>query len=285
MPRKHNIIIVGNGLFGSVAAALCVAHGHTVTVISEKRKYEASPASGCVLAPSWLSSLGKEEVANAMSVLGSLYTLHPLEFHTNLLKTFKAQRVHTADVLRKPDIDGQVTRVGDGAVHYNDSKGGYNISLPLRGTVLVAAGIWCGELLKDLPPIRGLYGASLRIPGQLEHPKLNVYAPYRQAVGFNMDRKSIWFGDGTALIQKTWERDEYERLRATAKRARDMVRGKVGQPPLDAKPTIGARPYVEGHKAGYLQQVSPKTWVSTGGAKNGTVLAAHQAYHFLKGLK
>ena len=49
--------------------------------------------------------------------------------------------------------------------------------------------------------------------------------------------------------------------------------------------TVGARPYVEGHKAGYFQQVSPKTWVSTGGAKNGTILAAAQALAFVQGLK
>ena len=280
MPRKHNIIIVGNGLFGSVAAALAESQGHTVTLISESRKYEASPASGCVLAPSWLSSLPKADVANAMSVLGSLYKLHPLEFQTNLFKTFKAQRVHTADVLRKPDFNLKVTEVGDGVVKAVDNLGGVHT---YKGAVLVAAGIWCGELLRDLPPIRGLYGASLRVTGQLPHPKLNVYAPYRQAVAFNMDKKSIWVGDGTALIQKTWEPEVDARVLKTQQRAKVMV-GHA----LDAKGKVkviaGARPYVEGHKAGYLQRVSPKTWVSTGGAKNGTVLAAHQAYQFLKSL-
>lgn len=275
MTRKHNIIIVGAGLFGNVAAALARAHGHTVTVVGERRPYEASPASGCVLAPSWLSSLDKAAVADAMSVLGGLYTLHPLEFRTNLLKTFKAQRVHTPDVLKKPDVQGQVTQVGDGVVKYLDQDGKVQT---LRGTVLVAAGIWCGELLKDLPPIRGLYGASLRAPGQLDQPRINVYAPYRQAVAFNMDKKTVWFGDGTALIAKTWDAEERERVVSTRARAASM----------GIKPgthVMGARPYVEGHKAGYFEQLSPKLYVSTGGAKNGTVLAGYQALQFVKGLK
>lgn len=278
MPRKHNIIVVGAGLFGCAAAALARAECHTVTVIGEPRKYEASPASGCVLAPSWLSSLDKGDVATAMSVLGELYPLHDLEFNTNLLKTFKAKRVHTADVLQKPDIQGKVTTVGDGVVTYLSPDG---TQATLRGTVLVAAGIWCGELLKDLPPIRGLYGASLRLQGQLEAPQISVYAPYRQAVGFNMDKRSIWFGDGTALTKKTWELDQVARVSKTLSRAHVMA--------PNVKPTYkmhaGARPYVEGHKPGYLQQVTPRTWVSTGGAKNGTVLAGLQAYQFLKGLK
>lgn len=272
---KKNIIIVGAGLFGNVAAALARAHGHTVTVVAERRAYEASPASGCVLAPSWLSSLEKSAVADSMAVLGELYKLHSLEFQTNLVKTFKAQRVHTPDVLKTPDVQGRVSSVGDGVVKYVDVDGGERT---LRGIVLVAAGIWCGELIPGLPAMKGLYGASLRAPGQLEHPRIHVYAPYRQAVAFNLDKKTVWFGDGTALIARTWDTSERERVSKTRARAAAM----------DIRPgthIIGARPYVEGHKAGYFKQISPKLYVTTGGAKNGTVLAAWQALQFIKGLK
>jgi hypothetical protein len=48
------------------------------------------------------------------------------------------------------------------------------------------------------------------------------------------------------------------------------------------KVSVGARPYVVGNKVGYFEQARPRLWVSTGGAKNGTVLAAWQAYRFLK---
>lgn len=274
MARKHNIIVVGNGLFGSIAATYARAEGHNVTVVAERRKYEASAASGCVLAPSWMSSLDKDTVADSMALLSYLYDVHDVEFQTNLLAKFKAKRVVPADILLKPDVAARVTSVGDGVVKY---EGG-----TLRGDVLVAAGIWCGELLSGLPPIRGLYGASLRISGQLACPQINVYAPYRQAVGFNMDKKSIWFGDGTALIAKTWMAEEDTRKAKSFDRAKEMFPGASA---LGVRSTSGARPYVEGHKAGYFQQVSPKTWVSTGGAKNGTILAAAQALAFVQGLK
>lgn len=277
---KKNVIIVGNGLFGSVAATLARAEGHNVTVVSEKRPYEASPASGCVLAPSWLSSLDKAEIATSMDVLGALYTVHDMEFRTNVLKSFKAKRVATAEVLVKPDIVGRVTRVGDGKVWFNDSRGEHNVSLPLQGIVLVCAGIWCQELLKDMPAIRGLYGASLRISAQLEAPRLAVYAPYRQAVAFNMDKKTVWFGDGTALIERTWLKEEEERKKLSLGRAHKLF--KLPGSVLGVRAVTGARPYVEGHKSGYFERVMPRTYVSTGGAKNGTILAAWQAHRFVK---
>lgn len=278
MAKKHNIIVVGNGLFGSIAATYARAQGHTVTVISEERKYAASKASGCVLAPSWLSSLDKPDIADAMAVLEYLYTVHPIEFQTNVLAKFKAHRVDPDAVLVKPDVVGQVTSVTDGSVKYlnQDGKPG-----TLRGTVLVAAGIWSQELITQMPPIKGLYGCSLRIPGQLVVPRISVYAPYRQAVGFQLNKKEVWFGDGTALIAKTWDAEERERVAKTTARASDMMEAPIAR----ATVFCGARPYVEGHKSGYLEQLSPKLWVSTGGAKNGTVLAALQALRFEESLK
>lgn len=286
MTRKHNIVVVGNGLFGSIAATYARHCGHSVTVVSEARPYAASPASGCVLAPSWLSSLEKSDIADAMALLGVLYTIHEVDFKTNFLKRFKAKRIDPKSILVKPDIDARVVSVADGVVKYAEPKsaGTQNVGT-LRGDVLVAAGIWCGELLTGLPPIKGLYGASLRVPGQLIEPKINAYAPYRQAVGFNLDARTVWFGDGTALIEKSWKSDREARIRTTRDRASTMMGNKGLGQVTSAKVIEGARPYVEGHKSGYLRQLSPKLWVSTGGAKNGTVLAALQALRFVEALK
>ena len=284
MARKHNIIVVGAGLFGSITATYARAQGHKVTVVSEERKYSASKASGCVLAPSWLSSLDEEDIFDAMDVLGDLYTFQDIEFQTNVLAKFKARRVDPDAVLVKPDVVGQVTSVADGVVKYLDQDGKPGT---LRGTVLVAAGIWSQELITQMPPIKGLYGCSLRIQGQLAMPRISVYAPYRQAVGFNLNKREVWFGDGTALIAKTWDAEERDRVAKTRERATGMMErhGGGGTKVPRAEVNIGARPYVEGHKAGYLEQLSPKLWVSTGGAKNGTVLAALQALRFEESLK
>ena len=278
MTKKHDIIVVGAGLFGCIAAALARAEGHRVTLIGLSRPYEASPASGCVLAPSWLGSLEKTQVADAMAVLASLYTLHPLEFRTNVGLKFKAQRVHTPDILTPPDIQGRVTALTATGVRYTDLDGADHT---LRGIVLVCTGVWGRELVPSMPAIRGLYGVSLRIPGQLIEPVINAYAPYRQAVAFNMDKRSVWFGDGTALIAKTWDAEERARVLATVERAKKVT---ALSAPARLTHVIGARPYVEGHKAGYFERVTPRLYVSNGGAKNGTVLAAWQALNFVNSL-
>lgn len=278
---KHDVVVVGNGLFGSIAATLARSYGHRVSVVSDDRKYSASKASGCVLAPSWLNSMPKETVADAMTVLNELYTVLPVEFFSNVFnKPFKASRIDPKSILVKPDVRGTVTAVGDGFVSVQDSEGGADRKL--RGKVLLATGVWTPALAPSMPKIKGLWGASVRFPGQLEEPRIHVYAPYRQAVAFNIDRKTVWMGDGTALIEKTWRAEERDRLNATIDRAKELFGLPVN---MGTHPVVGVRPYVEGHKAGYFEQVTKNLWISTGGAKNGTVLAAWQALRFVRNLE
>jgi glycine/D-amino acid oxidase-like deaminating enzyme len=268
------VIIVGAGLFGSIAAALARRHGHDVTVIDNKEEHSASKASGCVLAPSWLTSLSSEQTQRAMEVLGSLYRVQDtalLNPTTGL--TFKAKQVHPDDILVVPDIAAKVEAVGDGWAQYEGTK--------LKGTVLVAAGVW-SESLVEMPKVRGLYGASVRVAGvRLEQPSITVYAPYRQAVAVNLPgNREVWFGDGTALIEATWAKEGGERIAKTLERFAKITGIKAARP----KVRVGARPYVEDYKAGYFAQAGDRLWVSTGGAKNGTVLAAWQAWRFLEAL-
>lgn len=273
MTASKEVIIIGNGLFGSIAATLARSRGHHVTVISNLEPLAASKASGCVLASSWLSSLSPQQVDMGMSVLRELYAVHDVTFEGNLGGRFKAQRVDPDTVLLKPDIVSDVEKVRDGAVTIKDGT-------VLKGQVLVAAGVW-SESLVEMPKIRGLYGASVRYQAHLPTPRIHVYAPYRQSVGFQLNRKEVWFGDGTALIRKTWESERDVRIAATLKRGDDML----GFPPPKHRVNVGIRPYVEGHKAGYFEHPYPHTWVSSGGAKSGTILAAAQAARFIEEAK
>src|SRR5882672_6077083 len=246
MAKKHNIIIVGNGLFGSIAARLARAEGHAVTVISDDQPLSASKASGCVLAPSWLNSMDKAAIETAMAVLGILFRVHDMEFQT-ALRPFKAKRVALADVLVEPDFAGHVYAIEDGKVFWVDN---YERAHQSRGKVLVAAGIWCKDLIPGMPTMRGLYGASVVFKGvQLDAPRLSVWAPYKQAVGFNLDKKHVWFGDGTALIEKTWGKRGEEAKEATIYRGQHMLaEARAAQPGIKGHATVGIRPYVEGRK-------------------------------------
>lgn len=279
MARKHNIVIVGAGLFGSIAARLAREAGHTVTVIDASLPCAASKASGCVLAPSWLSSMERSQIDTSLAILDEFFGLIPLELTPNLGKVFKAQRVNLSDVLVKPDMELIVDSVGNGVVSTPAGQ--------FYGDVLVAAGVKSFELLLprmgDFPRMKALWGASLTFNTQLKksNARLHVYAPYKQAVAFNNGPKHVWMGDGTSLIEATWAKQQDARVRDTMLRAKSLF----GLPAVPLTVNVGARPYVEGFKAGFFGRLGPHTWVSTGGAKNGTVLAAWQAHQFVKGLK
>ncbi len=267
---SKKVIVVGNGLFGSIAATLARSRGHEVTVISDMQPLAASKASGCVLAPSWLLSIPKEQVTQSMDLLDQLYGLEKLDFFNPQLKTtFGAHRIDPDKVRVKADLIGKVEQVGDGFVVSDHGKH--------SGIVLLATGYWTPEFVPGMK-MRGLYGASVRFEAHLAQPLIHVYAPYRQAVGFQLNRKEVWFGDGTALIRKTWEAERTHRIAATVERGNKLMHFKPG---LKARVNEGVRPYVEGHKEGYFDRIHPRTWVSTGGAKNGTVLAAANALRFI----
>jgi hypothetical protein len=104
-------------------------------------------------------------------------------------------------------------------------------------------------------------------------PTINVYAPYRQAVWFNRDENEAWFGDGTAIVAKNFDRSHIDR---TKNRSIEMARF------YDIRSVSGQRPYVKTSSPGFFKKLGNNLFVSTGGAKNGTILAALQTLELLK---
>ena len=262
------VIIVGAGLFGSVAAKLAQQTGHQVTVVDNSEPLRASAAAGCVLKPSWLSSIPKEESAAGIQLLDQLYGLRPLLFRSPLGVQIAASHVAPQLVLNHKPVNARVARVTAQGVVLSTGK-------KLPGKVLVAAGVWSRALCPEIPEIKSLVGASFRFPRKGLEPRLKVWAPYRQAVAFQITPTQVWFGDGTSILEKNWTNDY---VVSSAMRAQQLFNLTGG------KPTVGARPVVAGFKAGYFKRLSPTCWVSTGGAKNGIVLAAVQAIKWMEDL-
>lgn len=262
------IIIVGAGIFGSMAAALARKAGYQVTVIDSGDELAASKCSSGLVKHSWLESVPPAKVNAGYGVLRELYGITELTFDNITGKRFESfQWVDPSAVLRPPDMRVKVTQVSPGEVRLINGK------LLRASAILVAAGIHSPELV-HMPQVSALVGSVLRVPGQIA-PQMYVYAPYRQAIAFNITKKEVWVGDGTAILAKNWRDERVTTLRA---RARDFfaIRSK-------GEVRTGARPYVEGFK-GYFACVAPGVWVSTGGAKNGTLLAAAQAREFVESL-
>jgi|ERR1700733_746473 len=262
---SKKVIIVGAGLFGSIAAALAQRAGREVMVIDAKNDRRASRCSGNLFKRSWLDALSKEDVEAAYKTLDSLYGIKDFE-------EIGLSWVDPEKVLLKPDMVGAVTEVGNGWV--NVAAHG-----KIEGKVLVAAGVWSDQLVR-MPSIKPLVGASLRIKGQISVPRTKLYAPYKQATVYNINKKEVWAGDGAAILYKNW--DEETRLKLLRTRVKALgVRIGVDE----AEVRVGMRPYVPNFKTGYFVRTQKNTWVSTGGAKNGLVLAAVLGQRFVKELR
>ena len=252
------IIIVGGGLFGCTAAALAEKHGAEVVILDSKEPYAASPASACLFKPSWLTKLDKNQVTKGYEILDELFGVKTIRFTDT-----KIDWVPPEKILRRKKLLDRAVEVKDGYVR---TAGG----LEFHGKVLVAVGA-ASEPLVSMPPVRGMSGVSFYQEGTVE-PQIKVWAPYRQAMVFNIAPNKIWVGDGTAIISKNWQDEKADVSEERLKKLFSLT-GKF-------KACIGIRPYIPSHPQGLFQKVYKSTWVSNGGAKKGTLLAAYQAWKF-----
>lgn len=255
------VLIIGAGLAGSITARLCRLAGAHVTVVDGGSCDSGSQAAACLLTPRWLAAIDVHAQRQAYQILSSIAHVHTLKFNTGV-PGVKADIdwVAPADLLVKPDVRDEVEKLGDHSAFPDQ-------------VMLVATGYRAGKLAA-IPEIKPIVGVSLIFPGQMTEPRVRIWAPYRQAIAFNISSSSIWFGDGTAIQQKNWSNT---RIDDTVRRAKDIM-GLVN--PIAVQ--VGVRPKMDGFPKGYLAKVGRGKWVMTGGYKNGTALYALLAQRFLK---
>lgn len=269
--KSKRVVIVGAGLFGSMAAKLCAENGFQVTVIDAKYKEAGSAPAACLIAPSWIVGLGKKADIG-MKVLHKLYAVKSIQFRMNKMLTIEANWINPRTILKLSSVE----IVKDEVIEVYENGIACTANKCYTGEVLIAAGVWCDQLV-DMPPIQQLTGAALLYNGVVE-PEINVWAPYKQAVQFNISSSKVWFGDGTSILRKNFGE---HRIEDSIKRAsKYLSKYKLKGP---NKVIVGRRPYIKGEK-GYFKKLGAAVYVSTGGAKNGTVLAAYQAQQFLEAI-
>lgn len=266
------INIIGAGLFGAVARDLLRSHGIECRTFDDGRPLAGSWPAGCLTKPSWLSHVRRS--GEGLAVLHRLYPV--VDFDLKVLWGHtQITHVPPASILRPADIVGKVVHVQPetGEVELEDGS-------LYAGRTLVAAGVWSKELLpehfRDVPLV-GLQGSSQRYRATLPEARLHVWAPYKQSVAFNIEPGVAWFGDGTAIKPENFAQVHIDRALKHAEEVGLYPSGLI-------ESRVGIRPYVKGH-AGWFRQAGARCWVSTGGAKNGVVLAAVQALQFLEALQ
>jgi hypothetical protein len=249
------VCVVGAGLFGSVIATALRAQGHAVTVVGDQRSGRGSLPAACLMRPQWAGKMPPAAYAAAIAFLRRFYTVQDLEFDAAGL-TVKVQHINPREILIPPDDSTTL-------------QGWMLLDLQKQfDRVVLATGSFIYGSAWEGVEKRG--GWAYLFPGQLQRPFIRVWAPYKQIVAFNIAPDRIWVGDGTSLVpgSMTDVRERQSALRCAAA---------IGRSHADTA-IMGYRPYVRGLKEpALLRQVRDRTWLATGGAKNGTLGAAWAA--------
>lgn len=260
-----DVIVVGSGIFGMIAASTLRREGASVTVIGDGRSDAGSKPAGCVLQPSWMTNMSRADIDAALLLLDELYGLDDVEFELRptCMKLIKCWRVEPSKILQPSEIHDTAVRLTEETVITDNGE----YSAP---KIVLACGVWAQQLAPWVGGVTGKFGWSHRAP-PVKSPFIAPWAPYRQTVGFNMIDGRSWLGDGQALIERsaTEERQEQSRHRC--------MNAAFSQPqPMDT--LRGARPYaVETSGQPCLVRRSGNIWAVTGGGKNGTAAAAWAA--------
>nr|QIG67107.1 FAD dependent oxidoreductase protein [Rhizobium phage RHph_TM26] len=267
----RDVIIVGGGLFGSIAAAALRAAGMDVCLIDDGRPLSGSRAAGCLMKPSWLGKMGKSNVSASFQLLDRLYGLRTVYLKAGPL-TVDAEWVNPDRVLGTDRIARKIAKVstfpGGNRVRFAPDLNHMDAK-----TVIVACGAWTRELITGTPVV-GKVGVSVRLNKPPEDNRISVWAPYKQLVRFAVpDEGFYWAGDGTAILEKRWTPERFQA-------SRERIESFAGA----GNARAGIRPFTATDQPASLEEIAPGLFSLTGGGKNGTAAAGWAATQLLERL-
>ena len=254
------LLVVGGGLFGSLAAAAARSKGIETLVFDPEMPGAASPAAAGLFKEKWAGKKLEDHFRRAIPLLQKLFgvqtvTLRGTDGHRDSLLF-----VSPNQILEKNPLRQQVTAVGDGWLEAAGRR--------YEGWVYVAAGVWSNQFLPQLN-VYGKSGAAFVFPEETPG-KIHQIAHGRQAIAFVRDPGQTHFSDGTAERIYTAEHDRQTLARADA----------FGLTSTPVQRLWGQRPYVA--KGPVFLQLGQRTWLATGGRKLGTILGAAFASQFVE---
>jgi len=249
MPR---LLIVGGGLFGSLAAAWARHRGLAAVVFDPGRPGAASPAAAGLFRESWAGKKFQEHYRQALPLLEQLYELRTVSLRREDDSKETLLCVPPRVILEPHPVRETVTAVGDGWLEAGGQRH--------EGWVYIAAGVWCTTFCPELV-VTGKSGAAFLFPGEQEG-RIQALAPSGQAIAFVRDPGSMWFGDGTAEVSYTAAHEQRSLERAAS----------LGLTTAPVQRLWGTRPYTPGGPV--FRRLGQRTWLATGGRKLGTLLGA-----------
>src|SRR5437588_6988111 len=235
------LLVVGGGLFGSLAAAWARRRGIAAQVFDAGMVGAASPAAAGLFTAAWVGRKFQEYYRQAVPLLEQLYEVRSVALAHDDGRNEQLLCVPPAAILEPAPVRQRVTAVGDGWLEADGQRH--------HGWVYIAAGVWCNALVPGLG-VYGKAGAALLFRG--ERPgRIRPLSPGRQAIAFVRDAGTTYFSDGTAERDYTAEDDRRTRAHAAALGLTDE--------PLER--CWGVRPYVPGGPV--FRRLAARTWLAT----------------------
>jgi len=248
------LLIVGGGLFGSLAAAYARHKGIEAVVFDSGREGAASHAAAGLFTERWAGRKLHAHYLHALPLLDRLYPIRSVHLTHDQDDAGPATAllcVPPSVILEPAPIRQQVTAVGDGWLEAGGRR--------YEGWVYIAAGIWSAQLFPGLE-VYGKAGAAFLFPGEHEG-RIRRTAAGRQCLAFVRDRGSTYFNDGMAERVYAEEHDRQSLSRAAEMGLTEPIARLWGR-----------RPYTP--RGPVFQRIASRTWLATGGRKMGTILGA-----------
>lgn len=270
------LLIVGGGLAGSIPAKMAAARGLDVTVFDEGHLFGASRSSENLFTMTWKDTLGEDVVNTGLKVLNQNYAIQTINFDNGKGKKNPTFHIPVSEILWRDPVRLRVTAVGNGYVDVVSD----DFVTRHYGKVLVAAGAWTGELLKDFK-MNALTGHGLVFKGApAREPVMNFWAPYRHQKLMAWGKHETWFGDSTCI-------EDHLYMPAAPRVEQSLARAAAFGLQRDDLVTVlyGKRPYFKSSKKGLYRQLASELFVSSSGWKCGLVTYAYQADLLMKDLK
>jgi glycine/D-amino acid oxidase-like deaminating enzyme len=258
-----SLLVVGGGLFGSIAAAHARSQGIEALVFDAGLQGAASPAAAGLFKMGWMGKRYQDDYRTALPVLDRLYGIRHVCLAYDDGRSETLLCVPPTVILEPSPRREAVTTIGEGWLEAGARR--------YEGWVYVAAGVWSGHLVPGLS-VRGKAGSALVFPGE-RVGRIRPVAPGRQAIAFVRDAGTTHFSDGTAELDYKPEHDHQTRQRAA----------EMGLTAEPIRRYWGYRPYAPGGPV--FRQLGDRLWLATGGRKMGTILGASFAHRLVETLR
>src|SRR5579884_1238534 len=138
----RKLLIVGGGLFGSLAAAYARQRGLEATIFDAGLPGAASPAAAGLFKEGWIGKKLRPYYECALPLLDRMYGLRRLTLYQDDGQPDHFFFVPPTIVLESNPRRERVERIGDGWLETSTQRH--------QGCVYVAAGVWSGDLVADV---------------------------------------------------------------------------------------------------------------------------------------